>query len=70
MDLPVYDLQGIILGVAIPLMVSVCIIMLPLELDISSNVLSMTYLDHNVKKVAIVDWDVHHGDGTQHVFQK
>jgi len=23
-----------------------------------------------VKKVAILDWDVHHGDGTQHALQK
>lgn len=23
---------------------------------------------HKLAKVAIVDWDVHHGDGTQHVF--
>lgn len=25
---------------------------------------------HHLNRVAIVDWDVHHGDGTQHVFQK
>jgi len=24
---------------------------------------------HNLKKVAIVDWDVHHGNGTQHIFE-
>ena len=23
---------------------------------------------HNIQKVAIIDWDVHHGNGTQHVF--
>ena len=23
---------------------------------------------HGVKKVLIFDWDVHHGDGTQHIF--
>jgi len=25
---------------------------------------------HKLNRVAIVDWDVHHGDGTQHAFQK
>jgi acetoin utilization deacetylase AcuC-like enzyme len=25
--------------------------------------------EHGVKKVAIVDWDVHHGNGTQHSFE-
>ncbi len=24
---------------------------------------------HGVKKVAILDWDVHHGNGTQHIFE-
>ena len=26
--------------------------------------------DFGMERVAIVDWDVHHGDGTQHIFQK
>lgn len=25
--------------------------------------------DHGFKRVAIVDWDVHHGNGTQHIFE-
>ncbi|MEO8167623.1 MAG: histone deacetylase, partial [bacterium] len=25
---------------------------------------------HGVKKVAILDWDVHHGNGTQHIFEE
>ncbi|MDM8005884.1 MAG: histone deacetylase [Phycisphaerae bacterium] len=25
---------------------------------------------HNLKRVAIVDWDVHHGNGTQHAFEE
>jgi len=25
---------------------------------------------HGVKKVLIFDWDVHHGDGTQHIFEE
>jgi acetoin utilization deacetylase AcuC-like enzyme len=24
---------------------------------------------HNIERVAILDWDVHHGNGTQHVFE-
>jgi acetoin utilization deacetylase AcuC-like enzyme len=24
----------------------------------------------SVRKVAIIDWDVHHGDGTQHLFRE
>lgn len=23
---------------------------------------------HGIKKVLILDWDIHHGDGTQHIF--
>ncbi|HSV98443.1 MAG TPA: histone deacetylase [Spirochaetota bacterium] len=26
--------------------------------------------EHSLKRVAIVDWDVHHGNGTQHTFEK
>lgn len=26
--------------------------------------------EHKLKRVAIVDWDVHHGNGTQHMFEK
>jgi acetoin utilization deacetylase AcuC-like enzyme len=25
---------------------------------------------HNLKRVAVVDWDVHHGNGTQHIFEE
>ena len=25
---------------------------------------------HKIKKIAIIDWDVHHGNGTQHSFEK
>lgn len=25
--------------------------------------------DHGMKRVLIVDWDVHHGNGTQHIFE-
>jgi acetoin utilization deacetylase AcuC-like enzyme len=25
---------------------------------------------HGVKKIAIIDWDVHHGNGTQHLFEE
>ena len=25
--------------------------------------------EHHVKKIAILDWDVHHGNGTQHIFE-
>ncbi len=25
---------------------------------------------HGVQRVAIVDWDVHHGNGTQHIFEE
>ncbi|GAB0095288.1 histone deacetylase 6 [Sergentomyia squamirostris] len=25
---------------------------------------------HNVRRVLIVDWDVHHGNGTQHIFER
>lgn len=25
--------------------------------------------EHNLKRVLIVDWDVHHGNGTQHIFE-
>jgi len=25
---------------------------------------------HGVKKIAILDWDVHHGNGTQHIFEE
>lgn len=25
---------------------------------------------HGVKKILIFDWDVHHGDGTQHIFRE
>lgn len=49
---------------------SVSIIMWQLELVTFSSVNYKSKLDHNVSKVAIVDWDVHHGDGTQHAFQK
>ena len=24
--------------------------------------------DHNVKKILIMDWDIHHGNGIQHAF--
>ncbi|MEJ5361940.1 MAG: histone deacetylase [Spirochaetota bacterium] len=27
-------------------------------------------VEHGLKKVAIVDWDVHHGNGTQHTFER
>ena len=27
-------------------------------------------LKHNLKRVLIVDWDLHHGNGTQHIFYK
>lgn len=26
--------------------------------------------EHKLKRVAIVDWDVHHGNGSQHIFEK
>lgn len=26
--------------------------------------------EHRIKKVAIIDWDVHHGNGTQHSFER
>ena len=26
--------------------------------------------EHKLKRIAIVDWDVHHGNGTQHMFEK
>ena len=26
--------------------------------------------EHGIKKVAILDWDVHHGNGTQHIFEE
>jgi len=34
--------------------------------------ISAKYLQsvHSLKKIAIVDWDVHHGNGTQHSFEK
>ena len=25
---------------------------------------------HGVERVLILDWDVHHGNGTQHIFEK
>lgn len=70
MDSLVFDLQAITQEEGIQSMDFAFIIMWQSGPDISSNVLSILKLDHNVKKVAIVDWDVHHGDGTQHVFQK
>ena len=48
----------------------VSITMLPSEPDIFFNVKYQFKSDHKANKVAIVDWDVHHGDGTQHAFQK
>ena len=27
-------------------------------------------MEHNINRIAIVDWDVHHGNGTQHTFEE
>lgn len=70
MDLPAYDLQDTIQEEGRQLMDFAYTIPQQLGLGIFDNVHSSNNLDHNINRVAIVDWDVHHGDGTQHVFQK
>lgn len=65
-----FDLQDIIREGGTPSMDSAYTTMWQSGPDIWGNVTYLFKVDHNVKKVAIVDWDVHHGDGTQHVFQK
>ena len=31
---------------------------------------SIKDIEYNMERVAIVDWDVHHGDGSQHIFRE
>lgn len=55
-------------GREIPSMGSVCSTMLQLAPATSQKVSDAGNVGYNMKRVLVLDWDIHHGDGTQSIF--